>query len=197
MKRCDFVAVVCVVLGGFGHARGQTGCALFTPERFVNGQWEVLPNHTYPRASHSVSLLQRDGSVWVAGDDNPDIIGEDPHPGRFVEIYKPWYFDQARPGIIWPATEPVHIERNTTFPVVYALLPGRAFGYVSLIALGSVTHSTNFSQRYVILFSVESQPGIRSVTPPPAAFAPPGPYMMVVTDDLGVPSVAEFVYLDF
>jgi len=188
------------LVGGVGGGSGnQYAFPVFTPEVFINGVWSTLPNHTYPRGYHSVALLLRDGSVWVAGDDNPDAVQPplDPHPGERVEIYRPWYFDHPRPSIIWPATEPVLIERTGTFPVVYSLPQGREFGYVALIALSSVTHSTNFSQRYVILISEDSQPGIRSVTPPPAAFAPPGPYMMVVVDNLGVPSVAEFVYLDF
>jgi len=184
-----------------GNEESTHGNPIFTPEIFnaANSRWSVLLdsqgqplNHQYRRAYHSVALLLRDGSVWVAGDDN------DPgNNGKQVEIFQPEYMFMPRPQIVWPATEPVLIGRNTTFPVVYTLPQGRSFGYVALIALGSATHSLNFSQRYVILDNQEPSGNSVNVFPPPAAFAPPGPYMMVVADDLGVPSVAEFVYLDF
>lgn len=182
-----------------GVEEGQYDCPVFTPERFVDGEWEDLPNHEYPRGYHSVAVLLRDGSVWVAGQDEDSECGQTTytHGGDQVEIYRPWYFDEDRPEITSPAGSPPLIDREDPFNVTYSLGQGRSFGYVALIALGSVTHSTNFSQRYVILENVEPVGNTVEVDPPPAAFAPPGPYMLVVVDDAGVPSVAEFVYLDF
>jgi len=176
--------------------------SMMTPQVFdrVNGEWEDLPDHDFARGYHSVAVLLRDGSVWVAGDDNPATTNPpDPHPGELVEVYRPWYFDEDRPEITSPTGTPPLIDREDPFNVTYSLAQGRDFGYVALIAMGSVTHSVNFSQRYVILESTPHQtlPDVEVVDPPPAAFAPPGPYMLVVVDDLGVPSVAEFIYLDF
>lgn len=172
-----------------------------TPERFVNGEWEELPDHDHPRGYHSVAVLLRDGSVWVAGQDEDSECGQTTytHGGDQVEIYRPWYFDEDRPEITSPTGSPPLIDREDPFNVTYTLGQGRSFGYVVVIALSSVTHSTNFSQRYVILNSNDhpTSPNTRVVTPPPAAFAPPGPYMLVVVDDLGVPSISQFIYLDF
>lgn len=183
-----------------GVEEGQYESPVFIPERFVAGEWEDLPEHEHPRGYHSVAVLLRDGSVWVAGDDNPATTNPpNPHPGRLLEIYRPWYFDEDRPEITSPTGAPPLIDREDPFNVTYTLGQGRSFGYVALIALSSVTHSTNFSQRYVILDSNDhpTSPNTRVVTPPPAAFAPPGPYMLVVVDDLGVPSISQFIYLDF
>lgn len=64
---------------------------------------------------------------------------------------------------------------------------------VALIKLGAVTHSTDMDQRYVPLPFTTQAGSVTATGPANANIAPPGPYMLVVVDAAGVPSVAKMV----
>jgi len=67
---------------------------------------------------------------------------------------------------------------------------------VALIRLGSVTHSTNFDQRYVPLdFTRPTGNSLRVKAPDDSNIAPAGYYMLFILDNDGVPSVAKIVKL--
>jgi hypothetical protein len=70
-----------------------------------------------------------------------------------------------------------------------------SIGSVSLIKLGTTTHSFNTNQRIVPL-SFTAGAGTLSVqTPANANLAPPGHYMLFILNTNGVPSVASIVQL--
>jgi hypothetical protein len=59
--------------------------------------------------------------------------------------------------------------------------------------LGAVTHSVDMDQRYVPLSFSAGAGTLTATGPANANVAPPGPYMLVVVDAAGVPSVAKMV----
>jgi len=71
--------------------------------------------------------------------------------------------------------------------------PRTAIRKVALIRLGAVTHSDNMEQRYVPLAFTAGATRVTATGPANANIAPPGPYMLVIVDDKGVPSVASMI----
>ncbi len=194
-------------------------CPIFVPEVFdpATEDWTALTTatHTHPRMYHSVALLLMDGSVWTSGQ-NEDSFCTSPPPcpscdpeeeywpqgGNRVEIYRPpYYFDASRPTITNVQTS---VEPEEIFLVEYSAGNGRSMdpnegASVAMISLSAVTHSVNMTQRYLILTHEldDIEPDeLMEVTAPPAAYAPPGPYMLVIIDDTGIPSVAKAVFLE-
>lgn len=194
-------------------------CPIFVPEVYdpATENWTALTSamHTHPRMYHSVALLLMDGSVWTAGQ-NEDSFCTEPPPcptcdpeeeywpqaGNKAEIYRPpYFFDASRPEI---TDVQASVEPEEVFDVAYTVGNGRSMdnedgARVALISLSAVTHSVNMTQRYLILPHVldDIDPEeVINVTAPPAEYAPPGPYMLVLIDDTGIPSVAKAVFLD-
>lgn len=68
--------------------------------------------------------------------------------------------------------------------------------WASIIRPGVTTHSFDNSQRLVDL-AISAQAGglIHATAPAQATLAPPGWYMLFITDNTGVPSVATWIHL--
>jgi hypothetical protein len=68
---------------------------------------------------------------------------------------------------------------------------------VTLIRLASSTHAFDMGQRLnTLAYQVAADGQSLTVTPPAAGrIAPPGPYMLFIINDQGVPSVAQTVLL--
>jgi hypothetical protein len=57
-----------------------------------------------------------------------------------------------------------------------------------------VTHAFNAGQYiYPLTFTVTGSTSLRTVAPPSGRVAPPGPYMLFLINQAGVPSVAKIV----
>jgi hypothetical protein len=154
----------------------------------------MIPNlHIY----HSSSVLLMDGSVWTAGQTDSSYCGQIyiPKGGKNVEIYRPdYYFDSDRPEI---ADSPAAVQRGgDPFTVEFTVGDGRAFSHAALISYSAVTHSVNMTQRYLILNMLDIVGNEVELEAPPVIYAPPGPYMLVVVDDEGIPSIAKSVMLE-
>ena len=67
---------------------------------------------------------------------------------------------------------------------------------VGLVRLGAPTHGDDQGQRYVPLAFTASESVLRAAAPANSNIAPPGYYMLFITDSEGVPSVAKIVKLD-
>ena len=68
--------------------------------------------------------------------------------------------------------------------------------WASIIRPGVTTHSFDNSQRLVdLVISAQAGGQISAATPPDATLAPPGWYMLFLTDSTGVPSVATWIHL--
>ncbi len=146
----------------------------------VSNSWTRMATTTEGRSQHSTALLLPDGRVvWAGG-------------GVYnARIYRPPYlFLGTRPTIT-----------STTGVVRYGLSfsvntpEAQQITAVSLIRLGSVTHSTNFDTRFMNLSFAASDASTLCVTPPASGNeAPPGYYMVFVLVN-GVPSEAAIVQI--
>jgi galactose oxidase len=145
-------------------------------------RWTTLASASVYRGYHSVALLLPDGRVLQAGGNKG---------GASAEIYSPPYlFKGARPVI---SAAPTTINYGQTFFVQTA--EAASIKDVTMIKLGSVTHSFNMGQRFNrVSFSVVSG-GLNVVAPAHGGIAAPGYYMLFILNSTGVPSVSKIVKL--
>ncbi len=147
--------------------------------------WSTLPRQVFGRMYHSTAVLLPDARVLSAGQDSDNS-------GSWGEIYEPAYlFQGPRPTI---TGAPKQIAYGASF--LLNTPDAASIGSVALIRPSVVTHSVNMEQRYVGLsFTANDANGLSIVAPGDGNAAPPGYYMLFILNDLGVPSVAEFVQL--
>ncbi|MFD3720305.1 galactose oxidase-like domain-containing protein [Streptomyces sp. NPDC058674] len=164
--------------------------------RDARGHWRLGPAQRLPRGYHSNALVLPDGRVMVTGDElqqianDPDI--DDAMDGS-IELYEPPYLHRGdRPALDRvPAGELGHDE---AFEVTSST-PADVKRAV-LLAPSTVTHSVNTSQRHLELRMTGARGRVIGLrTPPTAADAPPGYYMLFLLDAKGVPSAAKWVKL--
>jgi hypothetical protein len=147
----------------------------------ATGVWTTLAPATVPRMYHSTALLLPDGRVLNSGG-NGHIE---------VEVFSPPYlFKGPRPVI---SSAPTAIAYGQRFAVQAA--SAASIAKVTLIRLGSVTHSFNQNQRMNVLTFAAASGGVEVTAPANANLAPPGHYMLFVVDANGIPSVASMVQL--
>lgn len=150
-----------------------------------SSSWTLGAAQAEDRGYHSIALLLPDGRVLSAGDDvNPTTTSDT------FELYSPPYlFRGPRPQI---TNAPTTVRYGSRFEVKASGKPQRAV----LMAPGSVTHSTNMTQRHVELQVERTKGGTLTLRAPASGnIAPPGHYMLFVIDDDGVPSVASWVHV--
>lgn len=165
---------------------------IYDPE---HDRWTLAANASIVRMYHSIALLLPDGRVVTAGG-NPDKgdhveWGNDENEELHLEIYSPPYMLRSRPIItdapgVWQYGQTVIVRTPQAADILWA----------SLIRPGVTTHSFNTSQRLVDLpivargigqleISIAAEPNI----------APPGWYMLFLTDNNRVPSIAHWIQL--
>jgi len=154
---------------------------LFDP---ATNEWSVMAPMSAPGQYHSVSILLPDGRVLKTG-------GQDGGPIVYdVEIYSPPYlFWGQRPSI---TSAPSNATPGQTISIDTP--EASDIQMVSLVRFGSITHHTNADQRFLSLeFTQQDANTLKATLPSNGAAVPPGPYMLHVVDDCGVPSHSEFV----
>ncbi|APU38834.1 glyoxal oxidase [Streptomyces sp. TN58] len=164
--------------------------------RDAHGRWKLGPAQRLPRGYHSNALILPDGRMMVTGDElqqianDPDI--RDGMDGS-IELYEPAYLHRgARPALDRvPAGD---LPYGAAFEVSSST--ARDVKRAVLLAPTTVTHSVNTSQRHLDL-RLTGVRGDRIAlrTPPGAADAPPGYYMLFLLDAKGVPSTAKWIKL--
>lgn len=154
----------------------------------ATGRWTTGASNGTHRGYHSIATLLPDGAVLIAGggaSGRPDHLD--------AEIYYPAYLFTrqgggsalaARPRIV--SLSAVTSGYGQTLDVQTA--SGDDIQQVSLIAVGSVTHSFDSNQRRMTLSFVPTANGIKVTMPASANLAPPGYYQLSTVNRAGVPS---------
>lgn len=179
--------------GGTGSAGfNVVGGAVFAAELFEPSlaRWTTLAAAGVPRIYHSFALLLPDARVLTGGGGHPAGDGPPGDVNHFdVEIYSPPYlFQGARPTI---TSAPATFGHGDSF---FIETPD-VVGAVHLIRLAAVTHGFNQNQSISRLAFTPTAQGISVSAPASATEAPPGPYLLFILNNAGVPSVAPIVQL--
>lgn len=175
------------VSGGGMHSEGGAvlDSEIYDP---ATNTWAIAAQATVPRFYHSVALLLPDGRVITAGS-NPNRTDDELR----LELYHPPYlFKGPRPFI---EAAPSNLVYNETFEIQTP--QADSIQWIQLIRPMATTHSCDTQQRLVDLpFERAGFCCLRACVPREANIAPPGWYMLTVTDRNGVPSVAKWVHLE-
>jgi hypothetical protein len=139
-----------------------------------------------PRTYHSQSFLLPDGRIIA--------IGNNPGDGSFnmqISVYTPPYlFDGARPVIDSVATA-----SNWTYGHRYTIKTSTPIKTAELLRPAAVTHQSDPNQRFVALPISGSGDTVNLNLTSNHNIAPPGWYMLFVTNGNNVPSVAKWVHV--
>ncbi|WP_151478533.1 radical copper oxidase GlxA [Streptomyces albicerus] len=152
---------------------------------------------TVGRNYHTEALLLPDGRVAVFGSDPLFADKADSRPGHFeqrVEVFSPPYLHRGghRPSLAPGGS--TDVEHGTEVSLRTAD-PAR-ITRVRLMRPGSATHVTDFDQRSVALDITGRGSGSLTVrVPDDGSLVPPGWYMAIATDKVGVPSKAIWLHI--
>jgi hypothetical protein len=146
--------------------------------------WDDMADHIQRREYHSVALLLPDGRVLHAG-------------GRSHPVDLTYYHAEVfSPPTLYRGTRPV-LGTGTPNTMSYGgfqdltmnAFPVADLASFELLKPGSMTHSTDFDQRLVVLrFQLLGGNTVRVYSPSGAGVAPPGWYMLFAVSNQGVPS---------
>jgi hypothetical protein len=165
----------------------------------VTEQWKTLAADRVTRQYHSTALLLPDGRVLVSGGGICGKCDEVGYLAKNAEIFTPPYlFKKGKSGELAPRPVITTAPQSLHYGAQFEISTPRAASItkMSLIRLGAVTHSVDMEQRYVPLAFTRQGPGsVGATAPADGNIAPPGPYMLVVVNSDGVPSVAKMVTL--
>jgi hypothetical protein len=143
--------------------------------------WTVVARQNVPRVYHSVALLLPDGRVATAGGNPQRTVNE-----LRLEIYSPAYMSRSRP-IIQSAPQTLSYGLQFTIQTPQAA----NIKWVSLIRPMATTHSCDTEQRLVdVPINFKNATSLNVTVTNNQNIAPPGWYMLFITDNNGTPSVA-------
>jgi hypothetical protein len=182
-----------VLVTGGTSACGSTSeaGAVFAAEVWdpTTGQWSTWANASVVRVYHSTTLLLPDGRVLSTGSGDGGGVSQQ----YTYEIFSPPYlFNGARPTYSLASTTMGYGQ-----PFTVQTPDAASIRRVTIIRLASTTHAFDQGQRLNTLAFQAAADGLSlTVTPPPSGrIAPPGPYMLFILNDKGVPSIAKTVLL--
>src|SRR4051795_135783 len=167
---------------------------LWTP---ATGQWRTLAAMQVTRQYHSSALLLPDGRVLSSGGGICGTCDQVGYLARNAEIFSPPYLFQGD-GTLAPRPVIASAPAMTTYGAQFDIgnADPAAIRKVALIRLGAVTHSDNMEQRYLPLNFTAGTSSLTATAPANVNVAPPGIYMLFISDANGVPSVAKMVTLN-
>jgi hypothetical protein len=153
----------------------------------VANTWQVMSAMQVPRLYHSETVLLPDGRVVSSGGGHPASNADNFN----AEIYSPPYlFKGARPAV---TSAPGRVYYGQQFSIQTP--DWNSVAAVSLIALTSVTHSTNFNQRFMRPTWSPVSGSISVTAPINPNICPPGPYFIFLLNAQGVPSVGQVLFI--
>ncbi|MEP6935980.1 MAG: galactose oxidase-like domain-containing protein, partial [Nitrospirota bacterium] len=187
-----------VLATGGGLKREDVPTATLQPEIYdpTTNTWIIGASSKVPRLYHSVALLLPDGRVVAAGG-NPDPgthveWNNDPNEEMRLDVYSPPYLFKGPRPVITAAPEEWHYGQAVDISSPQA----GDIRWASLIKNGVTTHSFDTGQRLVDLPIATQGDGMIRVTLTGAPnIAPPGGYMLFLTNNKGIPSVAHWVHV--
>jgi hypothetical protein len=164
----------------------------------ATNMWSITAAATVARLYHSVALLLPDGRVVSAGGNPdkgsqvnwlpPDLLEE-----MRLDIFSPAYLfkKNARPLI---QNVPEELKYNSKIAIQTP--QATQIKWISLIRAGLTTHSFNGTQRLVdVPFTLVPPDTLNTEIPGEPNVAPPGWYMLFLTDHDGVPSMGHWIHL--
>ena len=170
---------------GFNDPAGTVHAAeLWNPD---TGKWKTLASNTINRIYHSAAIVLPDARVLVTGAG----VSEGAVNELNAELYSPPYlFRGTRPKL---TSAPSSLSYGASFAI---MTPGpRSIAKVTLLRLGSVTHSFDQNQRFISLDFRTTSTGLNATAPRSGNLAPPGHYLLFLVNDDGVPSVGRVIRL--
>jgi len=202
-----------------GHAPAntvdQTGYAEYIDPRNNFAHSVGVAHMPEVRGYHAMAILLPDGRVLVGGGNDDGNVGTEKSNFRY---YSPDYMFKKRPQMVF--AQP-NIRINNYFPILVPYLT--SVDEISLLGLGSMTHSFDMNQRSVqlrlhsehVTMKMDAQQQLVVVDPSQCLgvgatcydryavqapvsreLAPPGYYMLFVLDKDRVPSLGKIVRLD-
>jgi hypothetical protein len=179
--------------GGFvdlNPANGTRAAEIWNP---ANNKWTTLASSSVVRTYHSVSLLMPDGTVLHGASGNGTVGTTEMPEENSHEIFSPPYlFKGSRPSYNLASTA---MRYGQLFTVTTA--DAASIRKVTIVRLASSTHAFDMGQRLNTLsFQAAADGQSLTITAPGSGrIAPPGPYLLFILNDKGVPSVAQTVLL--
>ena len=145
------------------------------------------------RDYHTEGLLLPDGRVLVSGSDPLFDDEKNTIPGTFeqrLEIFTPPYLEKGTPRPTITSAPPT-IPRGQSADIPTP--DGNRIAKARLVRAATATHVTTTDMRDVALPMQKTPDGVSVTVPQEPTIVPPGPYMLFLVDDKGVPSEAKFV----
>jgi hypothetical protein len=156
--------------------------------------WRTMAAESRNRTYHATAILLPDGRVLSTGSGEGGGITY-ANSEFSAQVYSPPYLYKAdgtaavRPTI---GSAPATLGYGQTFTVQTPNAGTVKRG--TLIRLSSVTHAFNASQMiYPLTFTATTSTTLSATAPASRNLAPPGPYMLFIINESGVPSVAKMV----
>jgi hypothetical protein len=179
-----------LVTGGTGgttdndESRAVFAAELWNPS---TGTWSLMSSGSVVRGYHSTAILLPDGRVLVSGNGDSDAATDQ----RTAELYSPPYlFKGARP-VISAVTSSWGYGQS----IFVSSAQASSIKSVTLLRLGSTTHTVNMNQRFNRLSFTPGTGGLNVKSPVSRNLAPPGHYLLFILNGNGVPSTGKIVQL--
>lgn len=170
-----------------GPANAQLPTEIWDP---VTEKFTVQSSLAVERLYHSTGLLLPDGSVWTGGTGEPNTV-PNARDQRNAQIFQPSYMFYANRPEITLAPKKAALGQEIYVTVNRPL----EVASVSLIRLGSVTHSLEMSANYIPVEFEQAAGGLDISIPGSATTVIPGYYYLSVVDYRGVPSESKIIQI--
>ena len=177
---------------GWDPANAVRPAEIWNPQ---NGTWSTGASNVETRSYHSSGLLLPNGTVFTAGGGAPGAVNN-----LNAEVYYPPQLFTGVGGSAQLAPRPL-LQAISSLKGAYGeglglqMTDGAALSQVSLVALGSVTHSFNNTQRRIPLAFTQAGNIATATLPASPNVAPPGYYMVFAVNAAGVYSHGTIIAL--
>lgn len=179
-----------VVVGGAGRS-GRVRIANLDVQLFkpATGELTTMWRMRVPRFDHSNLTLLPDGTVLISGGNRVETAAEEDDGKPVGQIYSPPYLFQGERPVVYDAPERVDYGDE------FRLKVKGKISKVTMLRFGPTTHNWAWGNEYVELQFTQHRDRVWVTAPKVPGAAIPGPYMLFVVDENGVPSEAKRVMM--